>query len=169
MRGHYRVYLPAAAWVVILLWGSVAAQAATREGIEAYQQGRFERSYQALAEASNQGDAAAQYYLARLYSRGAAVEKDPETASAWFRKAAVQGHAPAQYSLGLRYAKGYGVTRSHIRAYAWLDLAAEKGVAPAARVRDRLATHMTGEQLDAARLRKVGLEGELGSAYLSAN
>ena len=54
-------------------------------------------------KAAEQGDAAAQYYLAHCYFFGDGVAKDKAEAVMWFRKAAEQGLADGQYWLGLCY------------------------------------------------------------------
>jgi TPR repeat protein len=57
---------------------------------------------------------------------GAGVEKDPEAAVKWFRKAAEQGNAEAQFNLGYCYCKGQGVAKDAIDGMYWLRRAAEQ-------------------------------------------
>ena len=58
---------------------------------------------QELRQAAEQGDAGAQYQLARCYREGLGVEMDMKQnlreAAKWYRKAAGQGHAQAQQEL----------------------------------------------------------------------
>lgn len=56
--------------------------------------------------AAEQGYARAQYNLGLLYDKGMGVERNPNTASMWYRKAAEQGHAASQHNLALRYMQG---------------------------------------------------------------
>ncbi|HCN07703.1 MAG TPA: hypothetical protein DIT01_07195, partial [Lentisphaeria bacterium] len=59
-------------------------------------------------KAAEQGDAAAQLNLGKMYATGLGVPEDDAEAFKWFRKAAEQGYADAQYHLGLMYANGEG-------------------------------------------------------------
>ena len=49
-----------------------------------------------MTKAAEQGEAAAQLWLARTYLEGKGVPKDPEKAKQWMPKAAEQGEAEAQ-------------------------------------------------------------------------
>jgi len=84
-----------------------------------------------IADAATTGDAQAQYTLARMYSSGNGVPKDPATAVLWLQKAANQGHADAQYSLGTSYLMGDGVPKDPAAAAAWLSKSAQQGNAAA--------------------------------------
>lgn len=60
-----------------------------------------------LHEVATQGDAKAQFKLARFYALGeAGVNKDPQRAVVWLQKSADQGHHSAQFSLGRCYELG---------------------------------------------------------------
>ena len=61
-----------------------------------------------------QGDADAQYKLARMYAKGEGVPEDDAEAVKWFRKAAEQGHAESQFLLGAMYALGEGVLEDDV-------------------------------------------------------
>jgi len=76
----------------------------------------------ALVDATEQGDAEAQYNLGVMYYSGEGVPEDYTEAAKWFRKAAEQGHAEAQYNLGVMYDSGDGVPKDDVEAYAWLSL-----------------------------------------------
>ena len=90
-----------------------------------------EQKVNELRQAAEQGDAAAQYTLGRLYELGRGVPKDEAKAAHWYRKAAEQGHMEAQYSFGLSYHKGIGVPQYHAEAAKWYRKAAEQGHAEA--------------------------------------
>ena len=77
------------------------------------------------------GDADAQFIMARLHHIGGGMRKDEEKAVAWYRKAAEQGHGMAQYALGIMYERGDGVLPSKLAAAEWYHKAATRGV-PAA-------------------------------------
>lgn len=57
------------------------------------------------------------------------LEREPQEAAEWFRKAAEQGNADAQYNLGMAYYKGDGVDRDRQAALMWFKKAADAGVA----------------------------------------
>ena len=63
--------------------------------------------------------------------RGDGVERDPEAAVEWYRKAAEQGLPEAQTALGDLYARGIGVAADPEAARAWYEKAAAQGHAPA--------------------------------------
>ena len=80
-----------------------------------------------LRHAASNGDAAAQFEVARRFGLGQGVERNPEEAVRWYMQAAAQGFAPAQYRLGTFYERGRGVQRSLPRAKIWYKRAAELG------------------------------------------
>ena len=84
--------------------------------------------YRARAE---QGDAEAQFNLARAYYHGQGVPQDYNGAARWYRKAADQGYAKAEYDLGYMYYKGKGVPQDNSEALLWYRKAADQGYAKA--------------------------------------
>lgn len=80
-----------------------------------------------LTEKANQGDAEAQYDLAKLYYNGTGVSQSYEEAAKWYRKSAEQGFAKAQNNLGVCYINGEGVPQSDTEAAKWISMAAEQG------------------------------------------
>lgn len=76
------------------------------------------------------GDAEAQYQLAKWYAKSEATGDDVQ-ASHWWQLAAKQGLAKAQYALGIVYANGRGVRTDHARAVHWYRQAADQGLAEA--------------------------------------
>ncbi len=80
-----------------------------------------------LRHAASNGDAAAQFEVARRFGLGQGVERNHEEAVRWYMQAAAQGFAPAQYRLGTFYERGLGVERSLPRAKVWYKRAAELG------------------------------------------
>ena len=104
--------------IVGLILGLVLAMPAAaqniQKGLEAYNRGDFAtalREWQPLAE---QGHAAAQYNLGRMYDIGQGVPQDDAEALKWYRKAVEQGHAAAQTDLGLMYGEGRGVSQESV-------------------------------------------------------
>ncbi|MFQ5560985.1 MAG: ankyrin repeat domain-containing protein, partial [Nitrospinota bacterium] len=69
---------------------------------------------------SEEGDASAQYQLARLYRLGRGVPRDLKRAFFWFSRASEQGHSKAQYNLGVMFEKGLGTSADLEEAGRWL-------------------------------------------------
>jgi len=67
-------------------------------------------SLQRWLPVAEQGDAEAQYYVARIYANGMSeVPVDYAVAANWYGRAAKQGYSSAQTELGYLYEKGLGV------------------------------------------------------------
>jgi len=116
-----------------------------------------------LRKKAEQGDAAAQYYLAVAYERGYGVPQDYQEAMKWFRMAAEQGHAKAQCRLGEMHYDSQGVPQDYIQAHMWFNLAAAGNdaaiSASAAKSRDFVAKEMTLAQI--AEAQKLASEWKL--------
>jgi TPR repeat protein len=101
----------------------------------------------AVREAANQGDPAAQTLLAGALYRGEGVARDPAAAFAWFRRAAEQGEVSAQRALSVLYYNGEGTPQHLVEALKWALLAAAQGDAEAARHRDYLRDRLAPFQV----------------------
>ncbi len=111
-------------WPLIQLAVAEAASAPDRRD-------EYAAAVRDLRPLAEQGDAASQYALGRMYADGRGVPQDDAQAVSWFRQAAEQGHAAAQYNLGVMYAKGHGVPQDDAEAVSWYRKAAEQGDAAA--------------------------------------
>ena len=110
--------------------------------------------------AAEQGDAAEQYNLGRVYDKGQGTRRDHATAVKWYRRAGEQGHAGAQYRLGLLYAAySYGEaehaqSKHKVLACHWFNLAAFHGGTgtryAARKALNTLQPRMTAEEIDEA-------------------
>ncbi len=80
---------------------------------------------------AEQGDANAQYVLARLYYQGKGVPQDYTEAFNWYRKAADRGNTKAEYKVGFMYDWGSGVQQDYTQAVSWSRKAADQGYANA--------------------------------------
>lgn len=91
-------------------------------------------------EAAEQGDADAQYELAKYYQEGYGnlIEVDEHEAFKWFKKAAEQSHVEAIEELAFCYFFGFGVEPSEDQFLFWMLEAAKKGLA---RAQDSYAIH----------------------------
>ena len=120
-------------------------------GIAAYERGEFLVALRAWLEASEQGNAVANYRVGQLYDRGEGVEGSFPDAVAWYKRAAAGGHVGSMYRLGVIYRYGAGgraaaaadsggsaieqmmfpngthVGRDSKTAFQWLASAAEAG------------------------------------------
>ena len=135
-------------------------------------------------KAAEQGDAAAQVNLGRMYANGEGVPQDGAVAVAWYCRAAEQGNASAQVSLGALYSDGgSGVPQDLVEGHTWLNLAASRLTGEqreeAVTARDRAAERMTPADLSEAQHRarewnaahQVGVDiapGTYGTSGLTA-
>lgn len=81
--------------------------------------------------AAAQGDAQAQYQLARCHEAGFGVEEDFAEGQKWYERAAAQGHAGSQFALATWYAYGIHVDQDYDEAVNWYRRAADQGHADA--------------------------------------
>ena len=77
--------------------------------------------------AADKGDARAQYFLGKHYSKGDGVPRDDARAAGYLRQSAEQGYAFAQNDLGALYAQGLGVAQDYPEAARWFRKAALQG------------------------------------------
>lgn len=89
------------------------------------------RAYALFGRAAAQGEAAAMFWLGRMYLLGhgpprEAVDADRDAAR-WFFEGARRGHAESQYYLGMLFFAGTGVERNRDEAHKWFERAAASG------------------------------------------
>ncbi len=146
-----------------LLFATPLAHADFNDGVVALMMGDFDKALQTfvpLAETSEH--AYAQYFLGRMYEAGQGVEKNPETAAEWYRKAAEKGVGDAQFRLGAMYEAGQGVPTDMEYAYGWYSVAAHVGnakgadAASAARARLSDAEKVEADKLSRELIGKFG-------------
>ena len=95
-----------------VVWMAGAAMAGPYEdATDAYMRGDYTTALRLMRPLAEQGDAAAQFDLGKMYRMGQGLPQDYAEAAKWYRKAAERGYAAAQCNLGLMYAKGEGVAR----------------------------------------------------------
>lgn len=80
-----------------------------------------------LRHAAARGDVLAEYEVARRFSYGIGIPKDPEQAVKWYMQGASKGFAPSQYRLATYYERGRGIEKNLGRAKAWYQRAAMLG------------------------------------------
>lgn len=123
MHASVRLFIGAG----LLLLPSIAMAGDLQAGLDAYSVGDYETSMAECEPLAEEGVAAAQFCVGRLYANGFGVAMNDELALKWYGLAAEQGHSEAQYSLGLMYANGWGVPMNDAAAANWYRLAAEQG------------------------------------------
>ena len=87
----------------------------------------FKKEIENLKQIAGQGDAPAQYELARVYYDGKGAKKDLESAFDWMKKSADQAYAPAQYGLAEMYYLGEGTKKDLEFAFNWYKKSADQG------------------------------------------
>jgi len=113
---------------VVALVAGLGARAEFNDGVAALVAGDFDKALQTFVPLAETSDHAyAQYFLARMYADGRGVEKNPEEAAKWFRKAAEKGIQDAQFRLGGLYERGEGVPQDLEYAYGWYRVSAHIG------------------------------------------
>ncbi len=85
---------------------------------------------EALLPKAEDGDAVAQFNLARQYVLGEGMAVNRAEFLRWCRTAAEQGLPEAQYTLGMCYRRGLGVEQNEEEAARLLKLAADAGYTP---------------------------------------
>ena len=93
------------------------------------------------------GDPKAQNQLGVRYLLGDGVEKDPQQAVEWYRKAARSGYADAIFNLGTAYFNGTTVTIDDSTAFAFFSAAVDAGSSPAKDAVERMQTEISKDQV----------------------
>lgn len=104
---------------------------AFREGVAAYDNGKYEAAIKAWRRPAELGHAGAQFTLGVVYATGKGTMLDIARAAELWETAAAQGHTAAQFNLGVLYSRGEGVEKDLIKARHWWSLAANAGDAAA--------------------------------------
>jgi len=112
---------------IILFFLALPALADFQEGIEAFNQGDYQKALEAWRPLLEAGDPRAQNNLGSMYDYGLGVPQDYIEAEHWYRLAAEQGNATAQNNLGSLFDYGLGVTQDFNEAAKWYRRAADQG------------------------------------------
>ncbi len=121
-------FLPLAVFALVPCTSTVAD---LEKGFAAFDVGDYETSLAECQPLAEQGNAAAQFCVGRLYANGFGVPMDDAQALQWYGAAADQGYPAAQYNLGVMHANGWGVDMSDEAAAGFYIAAAEQGYVPA--------------------------------------
>ena len=155
-----------------LLVAVPAAAQNYEKGLAAAERGDYATAHKELRPLAQNGHAAAQYLLAKLYQYGRGVPQDYTEAIKWYSKIAQRDSAThdlkespdplrddnqyffgneAQYWLGLMYFNGQGAQRDFVLAYMWFSLSAANGDKMAIKERDIVGKQMTPTQIAKAK------------------
>ncbi len=85
----------------------------------------LKQSFYWYNEAAKNGQAQAQFNVAKCYENGKGTKKNRPKALTWYKKAAEQGHCAAMNDIGIYYAQGVVVERDYAEAFKWFKRAAE--------------------------------------------
>ncbi|HEY6256017.1 MAG TPA: tetratricopeptide repeat protein [Xanthobacteraceae bacterium] len=139
--------------VALLLSGSARAEVADagfRNGLAAFNEGRYARAQEAWGPLAGAGDARAQTGLGFMYYSGRGVPRDSVRAAEFFRRAAEQGEPTAQLFLALMHFRSDGVPGSAPLAMMWVELAMAGGQTEAFEWRGIIMQSMTEAERDEA-------------------
>lgn len=81
-----------------------------------------------MRKAADQGLAAAQYRMGKLYERGEGVPRSIKESRKWTKLAAENGNVKAMHDLAVFYAEGDGGEQSFLAGVEWFTRAAEYGL-----------------------------------------
>lgn len=142
-----------------------------------------ESAFKITTGLAQQGDASAQYKLARMYRQGVSVhepinkpgargsrvvdvvKKNPVEAAKWYLKSAQNGHVLAELDLANLYLKGEGVKKDPVEAYAYYYSLAEVGLSKYAEQQAKvLEDILSPSQIEAGQKRSKEI-----SALIEAN
>ncbi|MFD2207271.1 tetratricopeptide repeat protein [Kiloniella antarctica] len=118
-------------WLPLAEAGDGRAQYSLGKLYETADQGgnpQYKEAIKWYGKAADQGGAAAQNNLGRLFARGLGVEENQEKAVTYWQQAAQSKHAMAQYNLGLAYFRGEGTEQNIEQAVFWFHQSANNGV-----------------------------------------
>ena len=103
------------------------ADAAFRNGLTAFNDGRYAQAQEVWVPLARAGDARAQTGLGFMYYSGRGVPRDSVRAAEFFQRAAEQGEPTAQLFLALMHFKSDGVPMNAPLAMMWVELAMAGG------------------------------------------
>ena len=126
------------------------ADAAFRNGLTAFNDGRYAQAQEAWVPLARAGDARAQTGLGFMYYSGRGVPRDSVRAAEFFQRAAEQGEPTAQLFLALMHFKSDGVPMNMPLAMMWVELAMASGQVEAFQWRGVIMQSMTEAERDEA-------------------
>jgi len=117
-------------WIFLFVLAShiVSAYGGEKEARAAYDREDYKTAFAEYKPLAEQGNAHAQFLLARMYDEGKGVVQDYKESLKWYFKSAEQDHAWAQAMLGRMHEIGtVVVAQNEKQAIKWYRRAAEQG------------------------------------------
>jgi TPR repeat protein len=133
---------------VFLLSFATVFGASVEEGLEAYQQGDYEKAMANCRPLADEGNVEAMFCVGQMYANGFGVAMDDAQALKWYGLAAGEGHPEALYRLALMHANGWGVAMNDVPAAGFYRLAAGFGYMPAQAAMGFCYKHGNGVEKD---------------------
>ena len=130
---------------------------AFEQGLDAYDQGRFDLAYSLWLPLAQQGRVAAQFNVATLLEEGKGVAKSDVEAGQWYSKAAEQGDIASALKVAAMYESGIGLPADTEKARFWYRAAAANTGTDAASV--------ASAKLARSRLKKLPAEAAPGKTF----
>jgi TPR repeat protein len=131
-----------------------AAHAGYEDGLNAYEQGRFDQALSEFRRLAQQGHPGAEFMLGVMYFNGFGVDRSEVVAAIYFRQAAEQGEPNAQLAFGSLHIRGIGVFQNMVEARKWLGIGARSNSPDIARQATALmgvtANLMTADEISRA-------------------
>jgi len=117
------------------------------QGVQAYEEGAYDRALSLWQTIAEDGHGPAQRNLGVMYFQGQGVEQDYEEALRWFQRATDQGTELSALKLAAMHAAGQGTPQDLVTSYKWLRVAENQGDPQAASWHDDLVRRMSAEQI----------------------
>lgn len=125
-----RIFFNAALILILLQAGtSVVAYADIKLQFREMAQGnpcQGDEALKACFAKAQQGEAASEFEVGKLYQYGRGVKQDYKKALEWYMKAAMQEEPRAQNNIGNLYDFGWGVPQDHAEAVKWYQKSADQ-------------------------------------------
>src|SRR5258708_651766 len=120
-------------WTSSMSWlgKTFGAERRLAQALAAWDAGEHGVALDLWAPLAHRGHARAQSNMGAAFLAGSGVERDPNKAVDWLRRAAEQGDAGGQRNLALCYYEGWGVPQDQAEAARWYEKAAEQGAGAA--------------------------------------
>lgn len=99
-------------------------------------------------KAAEQESRLAQYNLGWMYDEGEGIERNLDQAISWYAKAARAGDQYAPFNIGALYFSGRDLPRDTENALFWFEVALANGNESGRKWRDKIAAHLSPEQLE---------------------
>lgn len=144
------------------------AHADFEDGMAYFSRGDIGPALGEFMESAANNDPRGQHALAMMYLRGKGVSPDPDTAMAWFQKAADQGHVSAMLQIGKMFQAGKVIERDLAAAHRWFAIAEAHGHPEGEKRRMVVEAELSDDQIAQSEVESRGwLEAHYGDAAIN--